>query len=266
MRRVTYLVAIVGLLGGSAAGQGERHGADRAELSALEGIRATERLGRLPIGFVENRGQWDARARFAARIEAMTVFLEERGWTLALEERNDVAERIRGVAIRLTFEGEGASALAGEGLLPGRHHTFLGRDPGNWRADVPRFRSVRFPSLRPGVDVRARDRLVLRVEHPARDPAAAGRFLRGRARGGLRGRRGRRKARRGRSDEGLRGLDGRRDRLRRGDRCRRRRFALRFPSPARKHRDRRGKRRERQRPREDAAAHRELSVSGPVAG
>ena len=157
MRRVSYLAAIVGLLGGSASGQGERHGADPAEASALEGIRATERLRRLPIGFVENRGQWDARARFAARIEAMTVFLEDRGWTLALQERDDVAERIRGVAIRMTFEGKGASALAADDPLPGRHHYFLGRDPGNWRADVPRFRSVRFPSLRPGVDVRARE-------------------------------------------------------------------------------------------------------------
>ncbi|HKB15542.1 MAG TPA: hypothetical protein VKF62_05720, partial [Planctomycetota bacterium] len=123
----------------------------------LGGIRATELLRRLPIGFVENRGQWDGRARYVARMEAMTVFLEDRGWTLALEETDDVAQRVRGVAIRMTFEGEGASAIAAEDPLPGRHHYFLGRDPGYWRADVPHFRSVRFSGIYPGVDLRARE-------------------------------------------------------------------------------------------------------------
>ena len=38
-------------------------------------------LAKLPARFVANLGQWDPRVRFLTRVGAMTVFLEQAGWT-----------------------------------------------------------------------------------------------------------------------------------------------------------------------------------------
>ena len=111
-------------------------------------------LGGLPVAFVPNVGQWEHAARYVARVGAMTVFLEENGWTVALAE--PAKEHARGVAVRMTFAGARAPTLVAEDTLPGRHNYFLG-DPAQWRSDVPLYRSVRYRDVQPGVDVRARE-------------------------------------------------------------------------------------------------------------
>ena len=52
--------------------------------TAVTAVEGTKLLGRLPVAFVPNLGQWEHRSRFVARIGAMTVFLEEKGWTFTL--------------------------------------------------------------------------------------------------------------------------------------------------------------------------------------
>ena len=126
-------------------------------------------LRRVPVAFVPNLGQWDHAARYVARVGAMTVFLEEKGWTFTLVERTAGKESrrekpatpetapTRGVAVRMTFAGASKPVLAAEDRLPGRHHYFLGNDPAKWRSDVPLYASVRYREVQPGVDVRARE-------------------------------------------------------------------------------------------------------------
>lgn len=125
----------------------------------------TKVLGRLPVAFVPNLGQWQHRARFVTRMGPMTVFLEEKGWTFTLAERtaakgkdsaNDNASA-RGVAVRMTFAGARAPELVAEDQLPGRHNYFLGNDPSKWRSDVPLYGAVRYREVDPGVDVRAHE-------------------------------------------------------------------------------------------------------------
>ena len=133
-------------------------------------------LGRLPVAFVPNLGQWDHAARYVARFGGMTVFLQEQGWTFTLAERSQgqtegmpARHRMaradlepkpvqgRGVAVRMTFAGASEPVLAAEDVLPGRHNYFLGNDPAKWRSDVPLYASVRYREVHPGVDVRARE-------------------------------------------------------------------------------------------------------------
>ncbi len=126
-------------------------------------------LARLPVAFVPNVGQWENTARYVARIGAMTVFIEEKGWTFTLVERTAAKEMgkekepanepapARGVAVRMTFAGARAPELIAEEQLPGRHNYFLGNDPSKWRSDVPLYRVVRYREVHPGVDVRARE-------------------------------------------------------------------------------------------------------------
>ncbi len=125
----------------------------------------TAMLGRLPVAFVPNLGQWEHPARFVARIGPMTMFLEEKGWTFTLVERaaeqaaasKSESAPARGVAVRMTFVAASAPTLIAEDARTGRHHYFLGNDPSKWRTEVPLYTSVRYRDVQPGVDVRARE-------------------------------------------------------------------------------------------------------------
>src|SRR5262245_36761133 len=77
---------------------------------------AAKMLGRLPVAFVPNLGQWEHAARYVARVGAMTVFLEQDGWSFTLvertarkrSERRDRVDSVdekpaHGVAVRMTF-------------------------------------------------------------------------------------------------------------------------------------------------------------------
>jgi hypothetical protein len=53
----------------------------------------------------------------------------------------------------MRLAGAHEAEIAGEGLLPGRSHYFLGADPGGWRQDVPSFERVRYRAIYPGTDL-----------------------------------------------------------------------------------------------------------------
>jgi hypothetical protein len=89
---------------------------------------ATAALSRQPVAFVPNLGQWDGEFSHKARTGAMTVFLQERGWTFTLVERGQrpepdafapgtpqpgpTPEAARGVAVCMHFEGGAGRAFA----------------------------------------------------------------------------------------------------------------------------------------------------------
>ncbi|MEW6747536.1 MAG: hypothetical protein AB1486_32795 [Planctomycetota bacterium] len=130
-------------------------------------------LSRLPLAFIENRGQIDERARFYARRGGMKAYFTEKGFALQLVSRppdhastgpmaSPLSDRevlpdgepTTGANLFLTFEGASPGVTI-EGLeqLPGRYNYFLGNDPSRWRTEVPAYRSIRYHRLYPGVDV-----------------------------------------------------------------------------------------------------------------
>ncbi|HKB16851.1 MAG TPA: hypothetical protein VKF62_12350, partial [Planctomycetota bacterium] len=114
-------------------------------------------MARLPLAFVENRGQWDAQAKYVARKRGMTAWLGRDRVTLRLTRREEEGE-IAGVVVGLVFEGARESvAIEGEERLPGIWNFFLGDDPAKWRAEVPAYASVLYRGLREGVDLRIRE-------------------------------------------------------------------------------------------------------------
>ncbi len=112
------------------------------------------RPDRLPLAFVENRGQWDAVARFVARRGPMVARLEP-GAVLLQLERPSKPGGIEGVVLRLAFEGAGESVRpAGEGRLPGVRNYVLGNGPSRWFERVPSYAAVSYRGLDRGVDFR----------------------------------------------------------------------------------------------------------------
>ena len=162
LKRKTGLSLLLGLAGAGGALAlvlGPRPPAPRktAPPASLDS-QAAQAVTRLSTGaFVENRGQWDSPARYVARIGPLTAFLEDQGWTFTLEKKTK-DDSSRGVAVRMRFEGSaGPPRLEGEAKLPGYNNYFLGNDPARWRTRVPRFASVRYLGMYPGVDVRVRE-------------------------------------------------------------------------------------------------------------
>jgi hypothetical protein len=148
----------------------------RANISSAGASQADELVRRQPRFFVPNLGQWDHPARFVHCAGTASLFLEDRGWVLDLRRPDvempdpsdrsvDPAGRSRhwrpqsagGVAVRMSFVGSNSRPkLIGEEKLPGHHNYFLGDDEGRWRTDVPRYESVRYENMYPGIDVRMR--------------------------------------------------------------------------------------------------------------
>jgi hypothetical protein len=94
-------------------------------------------------GFVENRGQWDERARFHLRASDLQAWVERDGWTVA-----------RGAGGSLRFRAVGARAGEPAGELPGPVQVacFVGA-PSRWRSGLHAFARVRLRALWPGVDL-----------------------------------------------------------------------------------------------------------------
>ncbi len=150
--------------------------------------QANELIRRQPGFFVPNLGQWDHPARFVHRSGPMTLFLEDRGWVLDLVEHparpkagphhpgssdahhahqtmpgdgpgdGTVDRKIRGVALKMTFEGDAhVPEIIGEKNFTGHHNYFLGNDESRWRTGVPLYGSVRYENLYPGIALRLRE-------------------------------------------------------------------------------------------------------------
>ena len=151
---------------------------------------------RLPLYFVENRGQADARAayyihgsdkvfyfgsesvtmvlsRAAGRQSARTNFTSA---ALRAEQSNDgiVFESVLRTAVRLEFVGAASVTPIGEELSPARFSYFTGPRE-NWALGLKSYKKLVYPELWPGIDLvytASADRLkYMFVVKPGADPA-----------------------------------------------------------------------------------------------
>jgi hypothetical protein len=97
----------------------------------------------LPLAFVPNEGQADARARFVAHGRGATVFVCDDAAVLAA----------RGGSLRIRPVGtQGPAVPVAESPLPGYANYFLGRDPARWRTRLPTFARAVNRGVYPGID------------------------------------------------------------------------------------------------------------------
>ncbi len=123
-----------------------------------------------PLLFIENVGQFDARARFQVRGASETLWLAEDAiWITVVEEEEEKSgsggeweplsqshprSPAHGVNIRLTFPGANPHPrLEPFDRLDTTVSYFTGSDPARWRSDVPVWSGVRYVDIYPGVDL-----------------------------------------------------------------------------------------------------------------
>ena len=121
----------------------------------------------LPVHFVENAGQTDARVRFHAQGAGFAFFLtaqeavfrfapQSSGRTTRLTtvaDHNGAAEAI----LRLRYvDGNPNVTVAGQDRASGEVNYLLGDDSSSWRRGLSQYRGVVYRDLWPGIDMKLR--------------------------------------------------------------------------------------------------------------
>ena len=130
---------------------------------ALQTVRKAEvrqTYAELPLGFEPNRGQAGRQVRFLSRGPGYSYLLFDRELVFQFQSGGlrrgskppGVKGRISALRMRLV-NGRSRPGIQGENRLAGRSHYLRGRDPGQWRLNVPTFSRVSYRQVYPGVDL-----------------------------------------------------------------------------------------------------------------
>src|SRR5450432_530974 len=120
--------------------------------------------GRTPLAFEENRGQSSPEAKFLARGAGYEIFLTPEESVFVLRAPSAVnASKIKSPKfasnssasiLRMKLLGANvAPVLASEDQLPGVTNYLLGKNPANWRTNIPNYRRVKEHNAYPGIDL-----------------------------------------------------------------------------------------------------------------
>ncbi len=105
----------------------------------------------LPVAFVANAGQSDARVRYMARSGGLNVFLTDRGVTLSL------AKGGRAVALELSFVGANPAPRIVASKRASGTVSYLGAGRDSAQAGLPTYGELTYRNLWPGIDLALRD-------------------------------------------------------------------------------------------------------------
>jgi hypothetical protein len=141
--------------------------------SIPERARVSAALPSVPLMFIENVGQFGARARFQVHGGNATLYVADDGLWVTVLERPRVSaaqlqtpaiselpnmsredQRRKGVNIRLGFVGSNPHPLIKPFDRLSTHiSSFVGNDPSEWHIDVPVWGGVRYADIYPGIDL-----------------------------------------------------------------------------------------------------------------
>ncbi len=106
--------------------------------------RVVDSFGRLPLVFIENRGQVDERVAYHLQGRDQSVYFTSRGLTFLLHGR---------WALRLDFlDANPGVRLRGEEATPAVVSYFKGH-PSRWQTGLPTWSRLVYPDLWPGIDL-----------------------------------------------------------------------------------------------------------------
>jgi len=123
---------------------------------------------RLPLSFIENKGQLNAAVKYVLRGPHGNIFFTPTEVVLEVfghrqvETQEDTPDRSptdesmrrRSVVVRLTFPGANDDVtVEGRRELPGKVNILRGTDPTKWQTNIRTFAEVVYHDLYPGIDL-----------------------------------------------------------------------------------------------------------------
>lgn len=97
---------------------------------------------RLPLYFIENKGQLDEKVRFYERGNGHSVFFTQEGIYMALNKKQDKGYTTDHIVIKPINANE-KSDIIPEQRLKGKVNYFIGNDQKRWKTDIPTYSKVR---------------------------------------------------------------------------------------------------------------------------
>lgn len=124
-------------------------------------------IGQSDLRFIENKGQWDKRVQYKAKLNGGEIFFERDRITWFFYEtpnrhahktENPVHETdsiIHGHVFRVYFENmQAGGVIAPDLIFPDYYNYFLGNDPSKWAGDVSLYGLLTYKDVYPGIDLR----------------------------------------------------------------------------------------------------------------
>jgi beta-propeller repeat-containing protein len=142
------------------------HLASRSGTEAVATVRAERLLGELPLYFIENQGQADARVSHYVQGRDTSIYFTEEGLTFALTDRREgsgpspqelglpqQSNEIRRWVVKMEFVGAGKEA-APRGLRPTPAVvSYFKGAPEEWWTGIPTYSELSYPGLWEGIDL-----------------------------------------------------------------------------------------------------------------
>jgi hypothetical protein len=133
-----------------------------AGVVATENARIEKAYASLPLSFIRNDGQTDARVAFYETGLGHTTFFTKDGVYLSLNKGQSPQGIAGGVVdefVRMSFVGAyeelgNAPEIDGEGLLRGRVNYFNSSSSAGWMTDIPTYEAVVYREVYDGIDLR----------------------------------------------------------------------------------------------------------------
>jgi hypothetical protein len=110
-------------------------------------------LGNLPLTFVANRGQSDARVQYVAQGLGYAFYLTRREIVLALVKPAAAPSEVRGHAVAMRFVGANPDVAIDGGRRQGMVSYLRGPDASQWRTGLPAYTEIVYRNLWPDVDL-----------------------------------------------------------------------------------------------------------------
>ena len=140
----------------------------RAPAESVVAPPAKPALDKLPLPFVENKGQLDPTVKYVLRGPHGSVFFTPGEVVFEIFERktprpkrNGIArpeteqlEERRSAVVRLSFPGANRDPVVeGRKLLPGKVNVLRGTDPTKWQTDIRSYAEVVYRDIYSGIDL-----------------------------------------------------------------------------------------------------------------
>ena len=176
-RRLPYCLLLIALLLGAVMLKKDV-GAALPAAQARTKAQWAQLYAALPLSFEANHGQSDPSVNYVSRGKGYSLFLTGHEAVLTLrrsaqtrvDKSSPLAGRLPEVSkitdgpaseqqsanavLRMQLIGANPAAeVAGADELPGKTNYFIGKDPSQWRTNVPTYAKVKYASVYPGVDL-----------------------------------------------------------------------------------------------------------------
>ena len=126
--------------------------------STIDRARILDSYANLPLSFVENQGQTDARVLYYSKGPRHSFWLTKDEIVLSFTGDPTMAggaePATRGVTLRLRFVGANRKVvLEGQDPATGEVSYFRGNDPARWQTGLPTYTQMVYQELWPGIDL-----------------------------------------------------------------------------------------------------------------